>query len=206
MELTPADLTEKNATLLDELHHSELIPFVKKYLNEKTNSSRLFNGFNILFLLLVGALFGVTLSNEKYVLATAIFHVSIGIGMAFLLLPIHEIIHALAYKWAGAKNTSFDMNLKKFYFMALADKFVADSREFYVVAIAPFAVITCTLFLVFSFVPFYWKITTIGTIIMHSLMSSGDFGLLSYLDFHKDKNVVTYDDIENKVSYFYSLD
>ena len=34
-------------------------------------------------------------------------------------------------------------------------------------------------------------------------MCSGDFGLLSYFEFNKDKQVVTYDDIENKISYFY---
>jgi hypothetical protein len=34
-------------------------------------------------------------------------------------------------------------------------------------------------------------------------MCSGDFGILSYFELHKDKEVVTYDDIENKISYFY---
>lgn len=34
-------------------------------------------------------------------------------------------------------------------------------------------------------------------------MCSGDFGLLSYFEYHKNKHVVTYDDVENQISYFY---
>jgi len=29
------------------------------------------------------------------------------------------------------------------------------------------------------------------------------YGLLSYFEFHKDKQPVTYDDVESKTSYFY---
>jgi hypothetical protein len=43
----------------------------------------------------------------------------------------------------------------------------------------------------------------IGTLLMHSSMCSGDFGLLSYLEFHKDKELVTFDDVANKITYFY---
>ena len=34
-------------------------------------------------------------------------------------------------------------------------------------------------------------------------MCSGDFGLLNYFEFNKEKQIVTYDDVENKISYFY---
>jgi RNA polymerase sigma factor (sigma-70 family) len=37
----------------------------------------------------------------------------------------------------------------------------------------------------------------------HAAMCSGDFGLLSYFEYHKTKQVATYDDVENKISYFY---
>ncbi|MBK9716025.1 MAG: hypothetical protein IPO85_00595 [Saprospiraceae bacterium] len=45
---------------------------------------------------------------------------------------------------------------------------------------------------------------TISSVLLaHTAMCSGDFGLLSFFDFHKDKEPVTYDDVENKISYFY---
>ena len=48
-----------------------------------------------------------------------------------------------------------------------------------------------------------WILTIIGVLLTNTAMYSCDFGLLSYFDFNKDKQVVTYDDIENKISYFY---
>jgi len=35
-------------------------------------------------------------------------------------------------------------------------------------------------------------------------MCSGDFGLFSYFEFHKTKDVVTYDDVEKQITYFYA--
>jgi hypothetical protein len=37
----------------------------------------------------------------------------------------------------------------------------------------------------------------------HMGMCSGDFGLLNYFEIHKDKEVVTYDDLATGLSYFY---
>ena len=130
-------------------------------------------------------------------------HLSYGIALAFVLLPLHEYIHVLAYKSQGATNTSYGANLKKFYFMAIADKFVANRKEFTIVALAPFAFITASLVLILYFVSSTWEITILGVLLTHTSMCSGDFGLLSFFAFHKDKDVATYDDKENGVSFFY---
>jgi hypothetical protein len=45
--------------------------------------------------------------------------------------------------------------------------------------------------------------TVLSIYLTHTAFCSGDFGLLSYFDFNKDKEVVTYDDRAGKVSYFY---
>ncbi len=87
--------------------------------------------------------------------------------------------------------------------MALADQFVANKKEFEIVALAPFTVITSVLALLFFFVSPIWTLTIVGTLLAHTAMCSGDFGLLSFFEFHKDKLTVTFDDIENKISYFY---
>ncbi|MBK7234060.1 MAG: DUF3267 domain-containing protein [Saprospiraceae bacterium] len=120
-----------------------------------------------------------------------------------LLIPLHEYIHVLAYKSQGATNTSYDVNLKKFYFMALADKFVANKREFKIAALAPFIVITTTLIILLFLANTNLKLTISAVLFAHTAMCSGDFGLLSYFEFNKEKQIVTYDDVENKISYFY---
>jgi hypothetical protein len=109
----------------------------------------------------------------------------------------------LAYKSQGALHTSYDANLKKFYFLAVADKFVANKREFRIVALAPIVVISAVLLILTFFTGPLWTLTVLGALLVHTAFCSGDFGLLSYFDFHKDKDIVTYDDRKERVSYFY---
>ena len=87
--------------------------------------------------------------------------------------------------------------------MALADRFVCGRDEFKIVALAPFITISLMLLCLTYFVPLYWKFATLGAATMHSLFCGGDFGLLSYFEFHKDKEIVTYDDVATKMSFFY---
>ena len=87
--------------------------------------------------------------------------------------------------------------------MALADKFVANRKEFTIVALAPFIVISVTLLILFFIVSNIWTLTIAGILLSHTAMCSGDFGLLSYFECHKNKQVVTYDDVANKITYFY---
>jgi hypothetical protein len=87
--------------------------------------------------------------------------------------------------------------------MAIADKFVANKKEFRIVALAPFVVVSAIILILLLFSNQLWTFTLLGILLTHTAFSSGDFGLLSYFDFHKDKNVVTYDDKENGISFFY---
>jgi hypothetical protein len=152
---------------------------------------------------LVGYFFVQGYHLPNYSLGDRFAHFSYGLAIAFALLPLHEYIHVLAYKSQGATNASYDANLKKFYFMALADKFVANKKEFEIVALAPFIIITSLLTVLFFIVNTNWILTISSVLLAHTAMCSGDFGLLSYFEFNKKKQVVTYDDIENKISYFY---
>lgn len=88
--------------------------------------------------------------------------------------------------------------------MAMADKFVANEKEFKRVALAPILVISFLLVLGILFSNPLWKLTLAGAFLTHSAFCSGDFALLSYFKVHSDKDVVTYDDKTNKVSYFYA--
>jgi hypothetical protein len=188
---------------MDRLEHMELIPFVRLYLNKLTWSSAIYMISNVVAL-------GVTAFFLVYFYKTGVFsmsdglvNLSYGFALAFVLLPVHEYIHILAYKSQGAKHTSYDANLKKFYFLAVADQFVANRKEFRIVALAPFIVITAVSLCLLFFTDALWTMTVLGTILTHTAFCSGDFGLLSYFDFHQDKDIVTYDDKASKVSYFY---
>ena len=205
MKLSPAELSDKGYVLLDELGHKELVPFIQLYLKKRTKFSLFYYLSNFIIFGLAGYYFFKGFQLATYSFADRFAHFSYGIAIALLLLPLHEYIHVLAYKSQGALQTSYDANLKKFYFMALANQFVANKKEFTVVALAPFATITSVLIILLFAVSQTWLLTIIGVLFAHTAMCSGDFGLLSYFEFHKDKQIVTYDDTTKQVSYFYML-
>lgn len=203
MEIRPDELTENGYVLLDKVGHKELVPFIRTYMKKRTKYSIFYYLINFLIFGLVGFLFVEGYKLPNYSLGSRFTDFSYGLALAFGLLPLHEYIHVLAYKSQGAKNTSYDANLKKFYFMALADKFVANKKEFEIVALAPFILITTTLIIFLFAAPTNWTLTISSVLLAHTAMCSGDFGLLSFFEFHKHKEPVTYDDVENKISYFY---
>jgi hypothetical protein len=203
MKIKPEQLADNGYVLLDELRHMELVPFIRTYMKKRTRYSIFFNLANILIFGLTGYLFMTGFNQPDYDPGNRFIHFCYGLAIAFTLIPLHEYIHVLAYKSQGAMNTSYDVNLKKFYFMALAHKFVASRKEFIIVALAPFITITTILSVLLFIVNANWTLTIIGVLLAHTAMCSGDFGLLNYFEFNKDKKVVTYDDIENKISYFY---
>ncbi len=203
MKIRPEELTENGYVLIDKLGHKELVPFIRSYIKKPTKYSVFYYLSNFIVFGLVGYFFVQGYNLPNYSFGDRFTHFSYGLAIAFALLPLHEYIHVLAYKSQGATNTSYDANLKKFYFMALADKFVASKKEFEVVALAPFIIITSLLIVMFFMVNANWMLTISSVLLAHTAMCSGDFGLLSYFEFNKKKQVVTYDDIENKISYFY---
>jgi hypothetical protein len=203
MKLKPEELTDKGYVLLNTLEHQELIPFVNTYLKKWTRFSVIYLLSNLLIIGLIALNFWQNYGLDNFNFGDGLMYFSIGFLIAFLLVPIHEYIHVLAYKSQGAEKTSYDMNLKKFYFMAIADKFVANKKEFQIVALAPFITISTVLFFLLFFAGNLWIFTILGTLLIHTAFCSGDFGLLSYFDLHKDKSVVTYDDKDNGISYFY---
>ncbi|WP_336518171.1 DUF3267 domain-containing protein [Pollutibacter soli] len=203
MKIGTEELTAHGYEELETLNHKELVPFIQKYLKKRTAYSVFYYAANFLLFAVAGYMLLKDVHIPDYDFGTRFAHLAYGIALALALLPLHEYIHVLAYKALGAKNTSYDVNLKKFYVMAIADRFVADRREFTIVALAPFAFITTLLILICLFVNAPWKITVTGVLLMHTAMCSGDFGLLSFFSFHKDKDVVTYDEKERGLSFFY---
>lgn len=203
MKIRPEELSENGYVLIDSLGHKELVPFIQTYMKKRTRYSIIYYFCNIIVVGLAGYYFIEGYNLSEYSLGDRFTHFSLGLAIALALVPLHEYIHVLAYKSQGATKTSYDANLKKFYFMALADKFVASKKEFEVVALAPFLTITTILTTLFFVINSNWTLTIIGILLAHTAMCSGDFGLLSYFQYHKNRQVVTYDDVENKISYFY---
>ena len=204
MQIKPAELEALGYVLTDKLSHTDLVPFIRLYMGKPTRFARLYFAANMAAAGYAGFLFYHFYGTPGFTLLSGLDYFCIGLALAFALVPLHEFIHVLAYKLQGAEKTSYAANFKKFYFAALADGFVADRREFIVVAAAPFVFITTSLIAASFFVNTNWQFALAGILFTHTACCSGDFGLLSYFDFNNDVAVVTFDDVPNKITYFYT--
>ena len=202
MDLTPEQLDASGYKILAQLDHKELVPFVRKYLGVRTWSSNLYYLFNIMAFGGAGYYMIRGWKIGYFTLEDGLSHLCYGLAIAFALLPLHEGIHGLAYKSQGALQTAYIANWKKFYFMAVADRFVASGREFRIVAIAPFLIITVLCLLLMIWASPEWKMTWLGVLMTHTAFCSGDFGLLSFFDHHRDQEVITYDDRSSGLTFF----
>jgi len=203
MNIRPEELEARGFVEVERLEHKDLVPFVKKYLQERTAFSRFYYQTSLILFLIVLLLLTYDYVQQNSSVGTGLLHVAYGIGITFTLIPLHELLHALAYWYVGARQVSFDANWKKFYFMAMADQFVVNRREFQIVALVPFVVITTACLIALLLVPDLWRYTVLGVLLTHTVFCSGDFGLLSFFAYKKDAEVVTYDDKAAGLSYFY---
>ncbi len=205
MNLKPENLEKEGYVLLSSLHHDELIPFLKQALDTKSVVLRVYHIF--LLALLASLVVVLFVRDEMANMAWAIklLYIFIGILASLLIIPVHELLHAWAYKYLGAKSTSFDVNWKKLYFMAMADQFVVNYREFRIVALTPLLVISALCLILLALPTGVWKLSILVFFLLHSTFSSGDMILLNYFEVHKEKGLVTYDDKQARMSYFYEI-
>ncbi len=203
MNILPNQLTSQGFELLDQLTHQDLIPFLQQNLKKSTPFRNLYYFINLILFGAAGFMLAYGYGDAEYSFLLNFSEFSLGIVSTLLLVPLHEYIHVVAYKSQSAINTSYDMNLKKFYFMALAHEFVANKKEFFVVAMAPVVVISVLMISLLMLLGPEWTLFILGMLVSHTAMSSGDFGIMNYFFVHNDKEIVTYDDVVEGKSYFY---
>jgi len=199
MRLTPEDLPSAGYRLLSSLDHGDIIPFVEERLGSGNRIVR--NYFRFTFLLLAAAVgllaWNIIRAPGQWGHSVALFFG--GMGLAFLLTPIHELIHVAALKAVGAPSVQLRANWRKLYFMAGSDRFVADVREFYWIAFAPFAVISLG-----ALALMFWQpLAATSLLFLHTAFCVGDFALASYMNEHREEGIVTYDLMKEGVSYFF---
>jgi hypothetical protein len=186
-------------TLLDELPHSRVAEFAKTYYWER--KTWLSVGHLAMTVLIFAGIIATAIHRGLSLDAT-LTQAGLGFITFFLLLPPHELLHGAVYKLFGAPRVSFHASFKKMYFYALADRFVADTREFVWVASVPMILLTSITLLLAVFVP-HLRVFFLASSLLHLGGCSGDVALLSYLWHHRTSPIFTYDDAAAGKSYFY---
>lgn len=198
-ELPTAVLESKGYTLQGSFSHLDLVPFLQPYLKGKSNTMWVFWLINALLLVALTVRIA-TLPAESDVLGA----LGLGFALSFAFIPLHEFIHAMAFKSLGANQLFYGANWKKLYFFAGADKFVLGRRGFLRVAFAPCLLIgVASLLLCFCFSPFIQTLL-LGATLLHTGMSAGDFALVAWFENHRQLEPLTFDDHAAGMSYFYT--
>ena len=190
--------------LLDKLHYDDIVDFATEYVRKRTRSMFYYLVLIIIFFILQWAafLYGIFANDMNTVSLLKQFMYGLIISLT-IVIPFHELIHALGYFLLGARKIRFGAVLKHFAFYAVADDFVANRNAFIFLALSPFVIVSLLNLAGFIFVQGYASYTYISVLFFHATMCAGDFALLSYFEFHRDKELYTFDDVGKKTSYFY---
>ncbi|MCL3779502.1 DUF3267 domain-containing protein [Prolixibacteraceae bacterium JC049] len=204
MNIQPNELENSGYVLIDKLKHNDLMVFLtEKNKTNKSFYSYLFLGCLIAPLPILSFFFTISFLQDKITIGSGLLYCLLGIGLVFLFIPFHELLHALGYRLVGARNISFFANIKKLYFAAISDKSVINLKEFKVVALFPFLFVIITGLALIPLISNNLLLTIITFITVHNLFCSGDFALLNYMQSNKHKGIVTYDDKAKGETYFY---
>ena len=196
-------ITGENLRVIKQISYDNIIGFVFENIKRKSFPSYFYFGFNIItlfFLMTSGIIYfsGIENSLREFML----YFFSGLIGGSFLVIPLHELFHAIAYKLAGAPSITFGMDLRQMIFYVTADRYVTGRKKFYFVALAPFVSINLVIiFLLVQYPGTENLVAGICFLLFHNIMCIGDFAMISFFYHHREKELCTFDIVENKQSY-----
>ncbi len=189
------------------LKHSEIKTFIVTEVEKQSIWARIANMYQITGLLaFVLGLFKAFM--PFFTKRESIYLIWLVLGLVFtftVLIIMHELIHALAYRYVGARNLSFGMNIRKFMFYVQADKQVLNYKQFKIVALAPVVTVAIVsilgMIIFYNHAAFYFFIPIFA---FHSMFCGGDFGLLCIFANRADKEILTFDIKSEEKTYFYA--
>jgi len=186
-----------------ELEFSDMIPFVLSNIRKKGLFSILYLTINMAFLafIILYAIWG--LLDMQITWATIIKQTLSGIfAGSILVIPVHEILHGLAYRILGARRIEFGADLQQFIFFVTADRYPVSGNQLYFLAMTPFVVINLVIVAITALVFPQVILFAAFLLLSHNIMCIGDFAIVNYVRLTPG-GVITYDETENKRRYFF---
>ncbi|MGQ7868039.1 DUF3267 domain-containing protein [Sunxiuqinia sp. sy24] len=205
-QLTPTDLKNRDEfELLAEVDHQHIKPFIFEQISREKHLIRLYSIYQISMIALYVFILTKAAIHYTHGVSQPITKMGLALLFAFtLLIILHELIHAAAYRLRGTGKVQFGAIWSKFIFYAGVDKEVIDFRTFRFVALAPFWLVKglCIVSaLLFWTSP--WAYFFISLMCIHSLFCAGDMAMLAFYRLHPDKEIYNYDDLSQQKTYFY---
>ena len=189
---------------VEVLPYEEVIPFVFKNIRQCNLATLLFYIANAIFLISLVVYILSSFFTGGYSFGNLLLSGLLGfIVFPILLVPLHEILHAMVYKVIGAPRIKIGMSLSQYVFYVAADKFVAGFYEMIFVALAPFVLISAMLVYLFLVVDSSISTAILMSLFAHGTMCIGDFAVLSFFFENGRSKLFTFDLYEEKKAYFY---
>jgi hypothetical protein len=203
MKITVSDLNDTGRfQLVDTIEHDNIHAWIRPFLFTIGAVTVLYWVLNCLMLLFLA--FVWTQASLSFI----DFFSTLCLGMVggwLILLPLHENIHAIAYRWMGATDVRVHYKLRRVTAHCVANNQVLSSKQFAIVALAPFIVINTLLaILICFFPPGKLLLLLSGTLLAHLGACSGDVGFVQYLWRNRSRTLFTYDDATMPRTYFFA--
>jgi len=188
--------------LIRKVPYEDLAGFVLDNLNRRSPLTLLFWSVCIV-MLGIAVIVRINIAGY-YQLRNIMFHSLLGfIVFPILIIPVHEVLHAIPFLFTGARKLRAGIDLKQYFFYVTAHRHVINSAQFGFVACTPFILINIVLLILILSLPGLWKWSLSLLLFVHTTMCAGDFALLNFFRINRKKNIFTWDDAYAKVAYFY---
>jgi len=200
--MTPDELSHDRYQLLGEMTHATLADFVIEYfLRRGSWLTRIHHALSLLTL--AAAIVVAVLQGRGFARTFLDFGLAI-VALFVVILPLHEALHAVAYRLTGARDIRWDYSLRILAVWVIAHRFVASTRPFLFVALAPFVVLNALLVAGALAFPQH-AVPLLFVLLLHLHGCAGDWSLLNFVWLHRERGFWTYDDAVSGKSYFFGL-
>jgi len=187
-----------------EIQHEDILSFIAGQLRPNNFAMQFFYGFNLALVVFFLLTISRDISVAPFSLFSAMLIFMAGIPLFLILLvPLHEMLHALAFFLLGARKVRIIPRWKKLMVYAVADKFVLNFREFLFLAFTPFVLINLGLIILLFVIPGVWKYAVWSALFFHATGCIGDFALLGFLSRNNPSETVNYDDFSEQKTFFF---
>ena len=189
--------------LVYKLGFQDMVPFVLQQIKRKGLYSWLYATANLAILVFILVYSITTLLDHNLGWKSLLIQLALGaFAGSILVIPVHELIHGLAYRILGAKKIIFGADLTQFIFFVTAKHYVVSGKEVHLLTLAPFVIINMlTICLTLWLFP-QWTLFSGVFLLSHNIMCIGDFAISNFVSKAKGR-IYNYDEPENKMSYFF---
>lgn len=196
-------LASQGYTLHAQFTFREMLEPVREGLQTR-NGFR--NGFILIiffFMLITTASVASSLVLKQLSFNGVVYRLFLGVVFTFVLIPLHEWLHGLAFRYYGARDVRYGVVWRYLMFYAVSHLQVLGARQYYRIGLAPFVVITLGGLITYFFCGPALQLTILSLLSFHTLCCAGDFGLCAYFLKYIDSEPLTFDDAGTGTTYIY---